>query len=161
VQDYFGRPYLVENPSSYVGFGSSTMTEVAFLNELVARTGCRLLCDVGNVHVSAHNMGYDPREYIDGLPADAIEEVHLGGFTPEEDEARPGAELLVDTHAAAVAAPVWDLYAYAIRRFGPKPTLIEWDSELPPLATLVTEARHADQIAADASTVEARHAVAR
>jgi uncharacterized protein (UPF0276 family) len=161
VQDELGRPYLLENPSSYVGFGSSTMNEVEFLSELVHRTGCQLLCDVSNVYLSAHNMGYDPYHYIDGLPGEAIGELHLGGFTPEEDEANPGAELLIDTHATVVAEPAWDLYAHAIRRFGPKPTLIEWDSDLPPLRTLLGEAVRADHVAAAALSPEAGHAVAR
>ena len=161
VQDELGRRYLLENPSSYVGFGASTMTEVEFLSELVRRTGCQLLCDVSNVYLSAHNMGYDPYRYIDGLPADAIGELHLGGFSPEEDEANPGAELLVDTHATVVAEPAWDLYAYAIRRFGQKPTLIEWDADIPPLATLLGEAARADPIATSARAQEAHHAVAR
>src|SRR5437667_10268781 len=100
------------------------MNEADFLGELVLRTGCQLLCDVSNVVVSAHNMGFDPYPYIDDFPADAIREVHLGGYTPEEDEATPGAELLIDTHAAAIAERSWDLYAYALRRFGVKPTLI-------------------------------------
>jgi hypothetical protein len=149
IQQELGRPYLVENPSSYVGFGASTMTEVEFLGELVRRTGCQLLCDVSNVHLSAHNMGYDAQHYIDGLPAQAIQELHLGGFTPEPDEANPGAELLVDTHATAVAEPAWELYAYAVRRFGPKPTLIEWDNDIPPLATLLAEAARADATVAE------------
>jgi uncharacterized protein (UPF0276 family) len=160
VQDGLGRPYLVENPSSYVGFGASTMNEVEFLAELVHRTGCRLLCDVSNVYLSAHNMGYDACRYIDGLPADAIGELHLGGFTREQDETEPGGEVLVDTHADRVAEPVWDLYAHAIRRFGPKPTLIEWDSEIPPFATILAEAARADAVAAGALAPEGRHAVA-
>ncbi len=147
VQDGLGRPFLVENPSSYLGFRSSTMSEVEFLGELVGRTGCRLLCDVSNVYLSAHNMGYDAHRYIDGLPVEAIGELHLGGFTPEADEAQPGAELLVDTHATVVAEPVWELYAYAVRRFGRKPTLVEWDNDLPPLATLLAQAARADEIA--------------
>jgi len=147
VQDGLGRPFLVENPSSYLGFRSSTMSEVEFLGELVGRTGCRLLCDVSNVYLSAHNMGYDALRYIDGLPVEAIGELHLGGFTPEADEAQPGAELLVDTHATIVAEPVWDLYAYAVRRFGPKPTLVEWDNDLPQPATLLAQAARADEIA--------------
>ena len=147
VQDGLGRPFLVENPSSYLGFRSSTMSEVEFLGELVGRTGCRLLCDVSNVYLSAHNMGYDALRYIDGLPVEAIGELHLGGFTPEADEAQPGAELLVDTHATIVAEPVWDLYAYAVRRFGRIPTLVEWDNDLPPLATLLAQAARADAIA--------------
>jgi uncharacterized protein (UPF0276 family) len=159
VQEALGRPYLVENPSSYVGFGTSTMTEVEFLTELVRRTGCRLLCDVSNVHLSAHNMGYDAHQYLDGLPADAIDELHLGGFTAEEDEGQPGVPLLVDTHAAAITPDVWDLYAYAVRRFGPTPTLVEWDNELPPFSTLLAEASRADAIAAAAHTREPRRAV--
>jgi uncharacterized protein (UPF0276 family) len=161
VQQGLGRQYLVENPSSYVGFGASTMTEVEFLCELVSRTGCQLLCDVSNVYLSAHNLGYDAYEYIDGLPAQAIGELHLGGFSPEEDEGNPGAQLLVDTHATVVAEPAWDLYAYAIRRFGPKPTLIEWDSDIPPLATLVGEAARADHLAAQAIGCDTPHALAR
>jgi uncharacterized protein len=161
VQEALGRPYLVENPSSYVGFGASTMSEVEFLAELVRRTGCQLLCDVSNVHLSAHNMGYNAYEYIDGLPADAIGELHLGGFTPEEDEANPGQELLIDSHATVVAEAAWNLYAYAIRRFGPKPTLIEWDNDIPPLATLMGEAARADVIAAKTIGPEVHRAVAR
>jgi uncharacterized protein (UPF0276 family) len=144
VQDGLGRAYVIENPSTYVAFRTSTMTELEFLNALVDRTGCQLLCDVSNIFLSGHNMGYDPYRFIDGLPAHAITELHLGGFTPEEDEANPGATLLVDTHAASVASPVWVLYAHAIRRFGVKPTLIEWDNDIPPLATLVAEAHRAD-----------------
>jgi uncharacterized protein (UPF0276 family) len=147
IQDALGRPYMVENPSSYVGFRTSTMTEAEFLNELVSRTECRLLCDVSNVYLSAHNMGYDPRNYIDSMPADAIDEFHLGGFTPEEDNATAGGELWVDTHAAPLTDGAWDLYAYVVRRLGPKPTLIEWDDHLPPLERLVCEASRADRIA--------------
>jgi uncharacterized protein (UPF0276 family) len=146
VQDGLGRPYLIENPSSYVAFASSTMTEAQFLCEVVSRTGCRLLCDVSNVYLSARNMGYDPRAYLDGLPAGAIREMHLGGFTAEDDDARPELPLLVDTHAEPIAGPVWDLYAYAVRRFGATPTLIEWDNDLPSFATLLAEASRADAI---------------
>lgn len=156
VQDALGRPYMVENPSSYVGFSTSTMSEVEFLNELVSRTGCRLLCDVSNVYLSAHNMGYDAYEYIDRVPADAIDELHLGGYTPEEDDANPGAELWVDTHATTVTRPAWDLYAYAIERLGAKPTLIEWDVDIPPLDTLVSEASRADRIAVKEHYASAR-----
>jgi uncharacterized protein (UPF0276 family) len=147
VQDGLGRPFLLENPSSYVGFVGSTMTEVRFLNELVDRTGCRLLCDVSNVYLSSQNMGYDARGYLDGLPADAIAELHLGGFTREEDEAAPGNDVLIDTHASRVAEPAWELYAYAIRRFGRRPTLIEWDNDIPCLPTLLDEARRANDVA--------------
>ncbi len=154
VQDGLGRPFLLENPSSYVGFAGSTMTEVQFLNELVDRARCRLLCDVSNVYLSAHNMGYDAHTYLDGLPSDAIGELHLGGFTREADEATPGCEVLIDTHAARVADAAWALYAYAIGRFGRRPTLIEWDNDIPALATLLEEARRADAIAASTCDVE-------
>jgi len=147
LQNTLGRPYLIENPASYVGFKSSAMNETVFLHEIVQRTGCRLLCDVSNVVVSAHNMGSNPQTYIDDFPAEAIAEIHLGGFTPVEDEATPGAELWIDTHAAPIAERSWDLYAHALRRFGPKPTLIEWDNQLPRLTTLVGEARYADRVA--------------
>jgi uncharacterized protein len=147
VQDALGRPYLVENPSSYVGFGTSTMTEAEFLCELVRRTGCALLCDVSNVYLSAYNMGYDAYQFIDALPVHAVRELHLGGFTPEADAASPDREVLIDTHAASVAEPVWDLYAHAVRRFGFQPTLIEWDNDIPPFAALAAEAARADRVA--------------
>jgi hypothetical protein len=158
VQQGLGRPYLIENPSSYVGIASSTMNEVEFLNELVSRTGCRLLCDVSNVHLSGHNLGYDPHTYLDALPAGAIAELHLGGFVAEDDEGAPGSQVLIDTHDRRIAPPAWDLYAYALRRFGPRPTLIEWDNDLPTLATLLSEAETADAVAAASLQPEQRRA---
>jgi uncharacterized protein (UPF0276 family) len=149
VQDTLGRPYLVENPASYVGYRTTTMSESEFLSELVLRTGCRLLCDVSNVYVSAHNMDYDPYQYIDSLPADAISQLHLGGYTAEE-------ELLIDTHGAAIADPSWELYKYTVRRIGPRPTLIEWDNDIPPLETLVAEAAKAEGILFQAGQLETR-----
>jgi uncharacterized protein (UPF0276 family) len=137
------------------------MGEVEFLRKLVRQTGCRLLCDVSNVYLSARNMEYDAYEYIDSLEGGAIGELHLGGFTPEQDESRPGLELLVDTHATRVADPAWELYAYTIGRFGSKPTLIEWDNDIPPLATLLAEAARADSTAAAALAPDAHHAVSR
>ncbi|MGP0089175.1 MAG: DUF692 domain-containing protein [Xanthobacteraceae bacterium] len=160
VQEGLGRRYLVENPSRYVGFAHSTMNEVEFLSALAQRTGCLLLCDVSNVYLSAHNMRFDPYRYLEGLPADAIGEVHLGGFEAEADEADPSATVLIDTHAAKVAEPVWDLYACAVRRFGRKPTLIEWDNDLPPFATLLAEAKHADAVASLAASSQVCHACA-
>ncbi len=148
VEDTLGRRYLVENPASYLGFTTSTLTEAEFLGELVARTGCRLLCDVSNAYLSASNLGYDAYDYIDALPAKAVAELHLGGFTRDVEHGTPGAEVLIDTHAAAIAEPVWDLYAHAVRRFGLQPTLIEWDNELPSFARLLTEANRADDVAA-------------
>src|SRR5262252_929818 len=148
VQEMLSRPYLLENPASYVAFRSSTIPETEFLAEIVARTGCQLLCDVSNIVVSAHNLGYDARGYVDDLPPDKIGEIHLGGYTAEEDEATPGAKVLIDTHAAPIARPAWDLYAYALRRFGPKPTLIEWDNDMPRLSTLLGEVVRSDEIQA-------------
>jgi uncharacterized protein len=151
VQDALGRHYLVENPATYVAFADNILDEAEFLSELVLRTGCRLLCDVSNVVVSAHNMGYDPYLYVDSLLPDAIAELHLGGYTAEED-------FLIDTHAAAVADRAWELYAYAVQRFGAKPALIEWDNEIPPLAILVTEAKRAVALKSDVTQLEARRA---
>jgi uncharacterized protein (UPF0276 family) len=136
------------------------MMEPEFLTELARRTGCRLLCDVSNVHLSAHNLGFDPRAYIDGLVAESIGELHLGGFTTEPDEGDPSTEVIIDTHAAPVEEPVWDLYGYAISRFGLKPTLIEWDNALPPVATLLAEARRADRVAGQ-TLGESDHVIAR
>ena len=161
VQDALGRPYLLENPSSYVSFCASTMTEAEFLTELVNRTRCRLLCDVSNVYLSAHNIGYDAHRYLDSLPGEAIAEWHLGGFTPEPDEFSPDSEVWVDTHAAPIADRAWDLYAYAIRRFGARPALVEWDNQIPTLAALLHEASRADRVAAGAAVGEVPVASAR
>lgn len=161
VQDALGRQYLLENPSSYVAFNTSTIGEVEFLLELVQQTGCGLLCDVSNVYLSAHNMDYDAYEYIDSLDRDAVGELHLGGFTAEADESRPGMELLVDSHATAVADPSWELYAYTIGRLGSKPTLIERDNDIPPLASLLGEAACAEATAAAAVAPIAHHALSR
>ena len=146
VQDAIGRPYLIENPSSYLGFRSSTLSEPEFLAELVAKTGCRLLCDVSNIWVSSQNMQFDPYAYIDQLPTDAIGEFHLGGYTPEEDPATPENVILIDTHAAPISHPAWALYGYALNQIGWRPTLIEWDNEIPCLRTLLDEAKTADEI---------------
>jgi uncharacterized protein (UPF0276 family) len=153
VQDTLRRPYLVENPSSYVGFGTSTMTEVEFLGELARRTGCGLLCDVSNVFLSGHNMGYDPYRYIDAFPSGAVQELHLGGFAAEDDEATPGGtQVLIDTHGTTIAESVWHLYAHALRRFGATPTLIEWDNDIPDLGTLFSEVQRANTVAAETLT---------
>lgn len=145
VQDALGRPYHLENPSNYLGFADSTMTETAFLAELVERTGCRLLCDISNVHVSAHNLGYDAWGYIDEFPGQAIGEMHLGGF---EIEAEAGdTTVIIDTHSQPIDGHAWDLYAYAVERFGMRPTLIEWDNAIPALDTLLDEASKAEAVA--------------
>jgi hypothetical protein len=143
VQDFLGRPLALENPSTYLAFAHSTMSEPEFLAALVERTGCELLLDVNNVYVSAHNLGLDARAYLDALPTAAVRQMHLAGFTALDTH-------LLDTHDHPVADPVWDLYRDAILRFGPTPTLIEWDADIPPLARLVAEADRARAIMLDA-----------
>lgn len=157
VQDALGLAYHLENPSNYLGFAHSTMTETEFLNQIVVRTGCRLLCDVSNIHVSAHNLGYDAQRYIDELPGAAIGEFHLGGFELEDEAA--GSSVIIDTHARPIDGAAWELYAHAVARFGRRPTLIEWDSAIPSIDVLLGEATKADAVA-DAVMGERRHAVA-
>lgn len=143
VQDYLGRQILVENVSSYLQYEESLIPEWEFLTEVAVRSGCGILFDVNNVFVSASNHGFDAREYLRAMPADAIQEIHLAGFTANRFE---DAELLIDTHSAPVAREVWKLYGEAIDLLGPVPTLIEWDTDVPPLAVLLEEARKADRI---------------
>jgi uncharacterized protein (UPF0276 family) len=144
VQKVLGVRMLLENPSTYVAFESATMSEIEFLSEVVARTGCGLLLDVNNVHVSAANNGFDPFDYLDQFPIAAVGEIHLGGHAVESDA--DGAPLLIDSHADPVADPVWALYEHAIERAGPVPTLIEWDNDVPDYAVLAGEAARADAV---------------
>jgi uncharacterized protein (UPF0276 family) len=144
VQARLGRPILVENPSSYLRYRHSTIEEPAFLAELARRTGCGLLCDINNIHVSGRNLGFDPLAYLEALPA-AIGEFHLAGHSINDVD---GQEILIDDHGSAVAEPVWVLYRAALARFGPRPTLVEWDSRLPELSVLLDEAAKADALTA-------------
>jgi uncharacterized protein (UPF0276 family) len=139
VQDVLGRELLVENVSSYLGFPDATIPEWEFVAAVATRTGCRLLLDINNVHVNAVNHGFDPDRYLAAIPAAAVAEFHLAGF----DAAGP---CLVDTHGARVATEVWALYRRAVTRFGPRPTLIEWDVDLPAFAVLQDEAAKAQSI---------------
>jgi uncharacterized protein (UPF0276 family) len=148
VQDTLGSRLLVENISAYVRFETDAMTEWDFVAAVVSRTGCGLLFDVNNVYVNAVNHGFDPRAYLDAMPAAAIEEIHLAGFDA-------GGPCLIDTHRARVAPPVWSLYRAAIERFGARPTLIEWDADLPALEVLLDEAAIAQSILAEAHAVAA------
>lgn len=141
VQEVLGRRMLLENPSTYVAFAETTMDEVAFLTEVAQRTGCGLLLDVNNVFVSATNQCFDPKGYIRRFPLHLVGEIHLGGH--EADEADHGMPLLIDAHGAAVADPVWALYAETLALAGPKPTLIEWDNEVPDWPVLAAEAARA------------------
>ena len=135
TQDALGRTILIENPSLYLPLTGHDLDEVELLTRLVDRTGCGLLVDVNNVHVSAHNLGYDAAAYLDALPAVAIGEIHLAGQGHDEG----GSALLIDTHGAPVAEEVWRLYRHLIARIGPRPTLIERDDDVPAFAILMTE----------------------
>ncbi len=152
AQDALGRPLLLENPAAYLRFRHSTIAEADFLAELVRRSGCRLLCDVNNIVVSASNLGFDAAAYLDAMPAPAVAEIHLAGHAATE---RGGRTLLIDDHGSRVAAPVWALYRRALRRFGPVPSLVEWDRNLPDLPVLLGEAAAAERQAHEA---EAGHA---
>ena len=147
VQSALAPPLLVENISAYLRFADDAMTEWEFVAAVASRTGCKLLFDVNNVYVNAVNHGFDPLAFVAAMPGDAVAEIHLAGF----DASGP---CLIDNHGARVARPVWDLYRATIERFGPKPTLIEWDTDLPALEVLLEEAAMARQI------LEARDAVA-
>lgn len=151
AQEQLSRRILIENVSSYLEFEHSTLPEWEFLREVAARSGCGILLDVNNIYVSAVNHGFDARQYLDAIPAEAVGEIHLAGHVAKDIE---GTALLIDSHSLPVADAVWQLYAYALERTGPKPTLIEWDSELPAFAVLQAEAAKAQ------SYLEARHAAA-
>ena len=142
AQEGFGRRLLIENPSSYLRYRHSPIPEPEFIAEIARQTGCGILCDVNNIHVSARNFGFDPIAYLDALPVEAIGEIHLAGHHAAEE-----VDILIDDHGSRVARPVWELYAAALRRFGPVPTLIEWDTNLPALEVLLDEAHHAEELA--------------
>lgn len=138
VQDKLGRQLLVENLSSYLSFAQSEMSEGEFLAELTRRTGCGILFDVENLHVNARNLGVDAKAFIRAIPAAAVKEYHLAGYSVIDG-------CLVDTHNHPVYPEVWELYEYALQQIGPRPTLIEWDSDIPALAVLMGEAAKAQQ----------------
>ncbi len=141
VQETLGRRMLLENPSSYLAFAESTWAETDFLAELVRRTGCGMLLDINNVFVSATNLGTSPQAYIDAYPLDAVGEMHLGGHDEDADDA--GRPLLIDSHGAPVADPVWTLLDHALARSGPRPVLVEWDTDVPDWPVLAAEAERA------------------
>ncbi len=148
VQRALRRPLLVENVSAYLRFGTDSMTEWDFVAAVARRTGCKLLFDVNNVYVNAVNHGFDPLRFLGAIPGDAVAEIHLAGF----DASGP---CLIDTHGARVAPPVWELYRATIERFGPKPTLLEWDTDLPALEVLLDEAKTAQAIMEQADALAA------
>ena len=140
LQDVLGRQILIENLSCYLAFSSSRLSEWEFLAAVVERSGCGLLLDVNNAYVNSVNVGLDARAFIDGLPAGTVQEIHLAGHTRRQVGART---ILLDDHGSHVPEAVWQLYEHAIRRFGPVPTLIEWDTNLPELSVLADEAARA------------------
>jgi uncharacterized protein (UPF0276 family) len=149
VQERLGRRILLENPSSYLAYRDSDMGEAEFLAEVARRADCGILLDVNNVHVSAHNQGFDARAYLAALPGERIGQIHLAGHSADED-------LLIDTHDAPVCDDVWALYADAIARLGPRSTMIEWDAHVPPFAVLAGELERARRVASTAA--QGRHA---
>ena len=142
VQEILGRPLAIENVSSYVRYAHSDMTEWEFLTELVRRTGCQLLFDVNNVFVGAFNHGYDALEFIHGVPREAVVQFHLAGHTDM-------GTYVIDTHDHPIRDEVWELYAAAVKHFGPVSTMIERDANIPPLAEVVAELGRAREIAAE------------
>ena len=144
---------LLENPSTYIRFCESTITEVDFLTEISKQTGCGLLLDINNVFVSANNHGTQPQPYLDSFPLDRVKEIHLGGHHEETDDT--GAPLLIDAHGSPISEAVWALYAYVIARTGAMATLIEWDNDVPDWPTLRAEAIAAHDILSRASRASA------
>ena len=143
VQDYLGRQILIENVSSYLRYRHSTITEWEFLAAIADLSGCGILLDVNNIYVSATNHRFDPYCYLHAIPISSVQEIHLAGFAINHYQQ---GGVLIDNHGARVAQPVWELYRHAVQRFGVLPTLIEWDTDIPPLAVLLDEARKADSV---------------
>ena len=153
AQDFLGRELVVENVSSYLQFSDSHIPEWEFVAEVARHSGCGLLLDVNNIYVSAVNHGFDALLYLDAIPAEAVREIHLAGFDSN-------GQCLIDTHGRPVAGPVWNLYGEALSRVGPVPTLIEWDTDLPPLTILLEEAQKAQEILDEWIATETPHALA-
>ena len=143
VQDYLGRQLLLENVSSYVTYTDSALTEWQFVREVAERADCLLLLDINNVYVSSFNHGFDPLQYLAGIPRERVQQIHLSGHRNLDTH-------IIDTHDEPVIDAVWDLYAAACRRFGPTSTMIERDDNIPPLEALLTELTHARAVAARA-----------
>ena len=140
VQDTLGRRILLENVSSYVTYAASTLTEWEFLSEVAEQSDCLILLDINNIYVSSRNHGFDPHDFLAGIPAHRVQQFHLAGH-------EQGETLIIDTHDAPIIDPVWDLYAAASRKFGMVSTMIERDDQMPPLAELLGELDSARAIA--------------
>ena len=148
-----GRTILLENPSTYLQLAQATIPEWEFLAAVVARTGCGLLCDVNNIVVSAANHGWDALAYLGALPAHAVGEIHLAGHALRR--LPNGRTLRIDDHGSRVPVEVWALYEHALQRFGARPTLIEWDTDIPPIQVLEAEADQANALRASLHAVAA------
>ena len=155
LQEALGRQVSIENPSCYLGFAHSTLTEPEFLTELARRSGCGLLLDLNNIVVTAHNLRLDPRGWLTGLPGAAITEYHLAGHAVNDADGEP---ILIDDHGSRVGPEAWALFDEAVRRFGARPTLIEWDTDIPALPVLLDEAQHAERVILVAGSNAARAA---
>ncbi|MGC8536364.1 MAG: DUF692 domain-containing protein [Rhizomicrobium sp.] len=156
VQEALARQILLENPSTYVGFAQSTYSEPQFIAEVAKRTGCGLLFDVNNVHVSCTNQNWDVARYIADYPLDLVQEIHLAGHKPDADE--QGRDLLIDSHDRAVSTTIWQLYTEIIDITGALPTLIEWDNDVPEWQILAQEAQFAEAILQAPQARRVRHA---
>lgn len=154
IQERLQRRMLLENPSTYVEFADSSMSETDFIREAIKRTGCGLLLDVNNVYVSCVNHNWNPQHYIDSLPLAAVGEIHLAGFAEDQDSA--GDRLLIDAHGTPIDSAVWSLYNDVLRRSGPLPTLIERDNDIPALEVLLAEAQQANDLLAEHSHLPER-----
>lgn len=146
-QDFFGRRILIENPSSYIAYQIDEMTEAQFINLAAQKTGCGILLDVNNIYVQSRNHGFDAYAYINEIKPELVQEMHLAGHIEQSYGPAADASIIcLDTHNQPVRDEVWDLYRHAIAKIGPCPTLIEWDSDIPPLQTLIDQANLAQGI---------------
>jgi hypothetical protein len=143
VQEFLGRQILIENISSYMKFAESTIPEWEFLKAVAELTGCGILLDVNNIYVTSTNLGFNPNIYIDAIPGKLVQEIHLAGFS---SRTREGEEVLIDSHNGRIMPAVWDLFRLANQRYGLKPTIVEWDNDLPTLDKLCLEAYRAETI---------------
>lgn len=139
IQDFLGQQILLENVSSYITFKNSELSEWDFLSTIAIEADCKILLDINNIYVSSFNHGFNPLEYLKGIPCDRVQQFHLAGHTHNTDH-------IIDTHDAPIVEPVWQLYAAAVKRFGQVATMIERDDNIPPLDELLTELDHARTI---------------
>ncbi len=143
AQDCLGRSIMIENPARMLAYRADAMTETEFIAQLISQAGCMLLLDINNVEVSAANLGFDAQQYLDSIDPDWVGEIHVAGHAVEHHDS---GVFLIDNHGSAVSDTCWDLYARFMRRAGPKPTLVEWDTDVPEYATLMAEVAKAREI---------------